>query len=75
MTIKLSGFNYDIWFQSFLIYVTSHDKNHILEEDELADKMGNNDLWKENFMMMAWIINSVDEGIAAITAYYAVKLM
>lgn len=50
--------------------VKGHRKHHIVEEDELKDKIGNYDTWEENNIIMAWIMNSVYPHVSSQLCYY-----
>ncbi|KAF3792378.1 hypothetical protein EJ110_NYTH10418 [Nymphaea thermarum] len=70
-TIKLNGSNYEIWSRVFIMSVAGHRKKYILEEDEPIEKKGIYAAWDEdNYIVMSWIMNSVESHIAPTIAYY-----
>ncbi|KAF3786508.1 hypothetical protein EJ110_NYTH11712 [Nymphaea thermarum] len=70
-TIKLNGSNYEIWYRVFTMLVAGHSKKYILEEDEPTKKKGIYATWDEdNYIIMSWIMNSVESHIAPTIAYY-----
>ncbi|KAF3773021.1 hypothetical protein EJ110_NYTH56389 [Nymphaea thermarum] len=70
-TVKLDGHNYELWCRSFMLSVKGHRKRHIIEEDELVDKLGKYMTWEEDDnMVMSWIMNSVQPPIASTITYY-----
>ncbi|KAF3786683.1 hypothetical protein EJ110_NYTH24850 [Nymphaea thermarum] len=70
-TIKLNGSNYEIWSRVFIMSVVGHRKKYILEEDEPIEKKGIYAAWDEdNYIVMSWIMNSVESHIAPTIAYY-----
>ncbi|KAF3781891.1 hypothetical protein EJ110_NYTH35326 [Nymphaea thermarum] len=70
-TMKLNGSNYEIWCRVFIMSVAGHRKKYILEEDEPIEKKGIYAVWDEdNYIVMSWIMNSVESHIAPTIAYY-----
>ncbi|KAF3783840.1 hypothetical protein EJ110_NYTH31589 [Nymphaea thermarum] len=70
-TVKLDGYNYEIWSRMFMMSVVGHRKDHIIDEDEPSIKTGKYATWKEdNSIVMSWIMNSVQTDIAPTLAYY-----
>ncbi|KAF3785131.1 hypothetical protein EJ110_NYTH28778 [Nymphaea thermarum] len=70
-TMKLNGSNYEIWSRVFIMSVAGHRKKYILEEDEPIEKKGIYAAWDEdNYIVMSWIMNSVESHIAPTIAYY-----
>ncbi|KAF3785551.1 hypothetical protein EJ110_NYTH27505 [Nymphaea thermarum] len=70
-TIKLNGSNYEIWSRVFIMSVAGHEKKYILEEDEPIEKKWIYAAWDEdNYIVMSWIMNSVESNIAPTIAYY-----
>ncbi|KAF3786845.1 hypothetical protein EJ110_NYTH24303 [Nymphaea thermarum] len=70
-TMKLNGSNYEIWSRVFIMSVAGHRKKYILEEDEPIEKKGIYAAWDEdNYIVMSWIMNSVEAHIAPTIAYY-----
>ncbi|KAF3780475.1 hypothetical protein EJ110_NYTH39156 [Nymphaea thermarum] len=57
-TMKLNGSNYEIWSRVFIMSVAGHRKKYILAWDE------------DNYIVMSWIMNSVESHIAPTIAYY-----
>ncbi|KAF3779027.1 hypothetical protein EJ110_NYTH42346 [Nymphaea thermarum] len=69
--IKLNGSNYEIWSRVFIMSVAGHMKKYILEEDEPIEKKRIYAAWDEdNYIVMSWIMNSVESHIAPTIAYY-----
>ncbi|KAF3772766.1 hypothetical protein EJ110_NYTH56998 [Nymphaea thermarum] len=51
--------------------VIGHQKEHVIEENELVEKSGKYGSWKgDNNIVMSWIMNSVQPQIASTIAYY-----
>ncbi|KAF3776054.1 hypothetical protein EJ110_NYTH48327 [Nymphaea thermarum] len=70
-TIKLNGSNYEIWSRVFIMSVAGRRKKYILEEDEPTEKKRIYAAWDEdNYIVMSWIMNSVESHIAPTIAYY-----
>ncbi|KAF3779533.1 hypothetical protein EJ110_NYTH41272 [Nymphaea thermarum] len=69
--IKLNGLNCQIWSKVFIMSVAGHRKKYIIEEDEPTEKKGIYVVWDEdNYIVMSWIMNSVESHIAPTIAYY-----
>ncbi|KAF3772040.1 hypothetical protein EJ110_NYTH58916 [Nymphaea thermarum] len=70
-TVKLDGSNYEIWSRVFMMSVIGHEKEHVIEENELVEKSGKYASWKgDNNIVMSWHMNSVQPQIASTIAYY-----
>ncbi|KAF3775146.1 hypothetical protein EJ110_NYTH51170 [Nymphaea thermarum] len=55
----------------FIMSVAGHRKKYVLEEDEPTEKRRIYAVWDEdNYIVMSWIMNSVESHIAPTIAYY-----
>ncbi|KAF3784913.1 hypothetical protein EJ110_NYTH29302 [Nymphaea thermarum] len=70
-TIKFNGSNYEIWSRVFIMSVAGHKNKYVLEDDEPIEKKGKYAEWDEdNYIVMSWIMNSVEFHIAPTITYY-----
>ncbi|KAF3775667.1 hypothetical protein EJ110_NYTH49929 [Nymphaea thermarum] len=62
---KMNGGNYEMWAMQVKRTLIAHDKEHLILEPEPVQKVGKYVTWfKDNFLVMVWIVGTLSQDIA-----------
>ncbi|KAF3791320.1 hypothetical protein EJ110_NYTH14608, partial [Nymphaea thermarum] len=62
---KMNGGNYEMWAMQVKRTVIAHDKEHLILEPEPVQKIGKYTTWfKDNSLVMVWIVGTLSQDIA-----------